>query len=78
MQKKLIPIGSHHVIHLMMSIRVKFVFNHLPRPLDLHTMMLKNLGVKDQNRCHLREGITLTPKRSSLYNYILEDFQHQC
>ena len=34
--KSFIPIGSHPIIHLMMSIGLKFVFNHLPHPLYLH------------------------------------------
>ena len=39
-----IPIGSHHVIHLMISVRLKFVFNHLPRP--LHFCLCTSLSVK--------------------------------
>ena len=39
-----IPIESHHVIHLMISVRLKFVFNHLPRP--LHFCLCTSLSVK--------------------------------
>ena len=30
MHTNIIPIGFHHVIHLMMFVALKFVFNHLP------------------------------------------------
>ena len=34
--KSYIPTRSHPVTHLMMSVGLKFVFNHLPHPLYLH------------------------------------------
>ena len=34
--KSFIPIGFHPIIHLMMSVGLKFIFNHLPHPLNLH------------------------------------------
>ena len=42
--KSFIPIGSHLVIHFMISIGLKFVFNHLPRPLYLR--LCTNLSTK--------------------------------
>ena len=41
--KSFIPIGSH-IIHLMISVRLKFVFNHLPRP--LYFCLCTSLSVK--------------------------------
>jgi hypothetical protein len=35
-----IPIGPHHVIHLMMLVGLKLVFNHLPHPLYLHIWII--------------------------------------
>ena len=34
--KSLLPIGSHPIIHLVMSVGLNFVFNHLPHSLYLH------------------------------------------
>ena len=34
--KSFIPIGSHSIMHLMVSVGLKFVFNRLPCPLYLH------------------------------------------
>ena len=34
--KSFIPIGSHPIIHLMLLVGLKFVFNHLSRPLYPH------------------------------------------
>ena len=54
-----IPIGSHIVIHLMMSIGLKLVFNHLLPPPHTHTLYL-----------HTRTSCSFTSPRGQLIFFI--------